>query len=109
MVAKSGKHIAEAQQFLAWWTGKTAQTSFSKASGFPPVRTDLGGSVTGDAVEFAKALPTARIYLPGLATASKIDADVYVPLIGKITRGENVQKATQDAAKSINAITGCTA
>ena len=109
MVAKSGKHVAEAQQFLAWWTGKTAQTSFSKASGFPPVRTDLGGSVTGDAVEFAKALPTARIYLPGLATASKIDADVYVPLIGKITRGEDVQKATQDAAKSINAITGCTA
>ena len=107
MVAKSGKHVAQAQQFLAWWTGKTAQTAFSKASGFPPVRTDLADAVTGDAVEFAKALPSARIYLPGLPAASKIDSDVYVPLIGKITRGEDVAKATQDAATAINQITGC--
>jgi len=109
MVAKSGKHVAQAQEFLAWWTGKTAQTSFSKASGFPPVRTDLGDAVTGDAVQFAKALPTARLYLPSLATASKVDSDVYVPLIGKITRGEDVQKAAQDAATAINGITGCKA
>ena len=109
MVAKSGKHVAQAQQFLAWWTGKTAQTSFSKLSGFPPVRTDLGSAITGDASEFAKALPNSRLYLPGLPTAAKIDADVYVPLIGKITRGEDVRKATQDAAASINRITGCNA
>ncbi len=109
MVAKSGKHVAQAQQFLAWWTSKTAQTSFSKASGFPPVRTDLSDAVTGDAVQFTKALPSARIYLPGLPTASKVDSDVYVPLIGKITRGEDVQKAAQDAATAINGITGCKA
>lgn len=107
MIAKSGKHVAQAQEFLAWWTGKTAQTSFSKASGFPPVRTDLGDAVTGDAVEFAKALPSARLYLPGLATASKVDADVYVPLIGKITRGEDVDQAVQAAATAVNGITGC--
>lgn len=108
MVAKSSDHTAEAKQFLAWWTGKTAQTSFSNASGFPPVRTDLGDAVTGDAVEFANALPSARIYLPGLATAAQIDSDVYVPLIGKITRGEDVTTSTQEAAAAINEITGCT-
>jgi len=60
-------------------------------------------------VQFTKALPSARIYHPGLATAGKVDSDVYVPLIGKITRGEDVQKAAQDADGAINGITGCKA
>ncbi|RKS79940.1 multiple sugar transport system substrate-binding protein [Motilibacter peucedani] len=109
MVAKSSKHKAEAEQFLAYWTGKTAQTDFSKASGFPPVRTDLASAVTGDAKTFADALPSAKLYLAGLATGTKVDNDVYVPMIGKITRGTDVAKATADAAKQINAITGCQA
>jgi multiple sugar transport system substrate-binding protein len=107
MVAKSGKHVAQAEQFLAWWTGKTAQTQFSKASGFPPVRTDLGSAVTGDATTFATVLPTSRLYLAGLATAGKVDSDVYVPLIGEITRGADVAKSAKSADGKINAITGC--
>ncbi|MDX6205960.1 MAG: multiple sugar transport system substrate-binding protein [Frankiales bacterium] len=107
MVAKSGKHVAQAEEFLAWWTGKTAQTQFSKISGFPPVRTDLGSTVTGDATTFAAALPSSRLYLAGIATGAKIDSDVYVPLIGEITRGADVAKSAKSADSQVNSITGC--
>jgi multiple sugar transport system substrate-binding protein len=109
MVAKSSKHKQQAEEFLAWWTGKTAQTAFSTSSGFPPVRTDLGAAVTGDATMFASALPHARLYMAGLATGTKLDSDVYVPLIGEITRGADVTKSAQSADKQIDAITGCKA
>jgi hypothetical protein len=35
--------------------------------------------------------------------------NVYVPLIGEITRGANVATATAAASKQIDALTGCTA
>ncbi|MEV0273487.1 ABC transporter substrate-binding protein [Hamadaea sp. NPDC050747] len=105
-IGKSTKHKAQALEFLAWWTGKTAQAAFSDASGFPPVRTDV--TPTNPIVApFAAQLPNARLYLPGLPTSAKIDTDVYVPLIGKITRGEPVGPAAQSAAEAINKITGC--
>ncbi|NUT36655.1 MAG: ABC transporter substrate-binding protein [Hamadaea sp.] len=105
-IGKATKHKAQALEFLAWWTGKPAQSAFSDASGFPPVRTDV--TPTNPIVApFAAQLPTARLYLPGLSTSAKIDADVYVPLIGKITRGEPVEAAAKAAADQINKITGC--
>ncbi|GAA1022409.1 ABC transporter substrate-binding protein [Acrocarpospora pleiomorpha] len=107
-VGKSTKHKAQALEFLSWWTGKTAQAAFSDASGFPPVRTDVTSS-NPVVAPFAAGLPHARLYLPGLPTSPKIDADVYVPLIGKITRGEPVEAAARSAAEAINQITGCTA
>lgn len=105
-IGKSTKHKAQALEFLAWWTGKTAQASFSDASGFPPVRTDVTPS-NPIVAPFAAGLPNARLYLPGLSTSAKIDSDVYVPLIGKITRGDAVAPAAQAAADAINKITGC--
>lgn len=105
-VGRSTKHKAQALEFLSWWTGRTAQAAFSEASGFPAVRTDV--TVNNPIVApFAAGLPNARLYLPGLPTSSKIDADVYVPLIGKITRGEPVQASAQAAAQAINKITAC--
>jgi len=106
MIAKNTKHKAEALEFLSWWTGKTAQTQFSQKSGFPPSRTDLTVSDPNVAV-FAKALPTSRLYLAGLESSTKIDTDVYAPLIGQITRGADVQKSADSAAKTINGLTGC--
>jgi multiple sugar transport system substrate-binding protein len=105
-VGRSTKHKAQALEFLAWWTGKTAQAAFSDASGFPPVRTDVTAS-NPVVAPFAAGLSHARLYLPGLPTSAKIDADVYVPLIGKITRGEPVQSAAEAAADAIDKITGC--
>jgi ABC-type glycerol-3-phosphate transport system substrate-binding protein len=109
MIAKSSKHQAEAEQFLAWYTGKTAQEAFADKSGFPPVRTDMSGVTytNPDVSIFASALPTGKLYLAGQAKGTQIDSDVYVPLIGKITRGANVQSSADAAAKAINQLTGC--
>lgn len=106
MVAKSGKHQAQALEFLNYWISKDAQAAFSKASGFPPSRTDVTVADPSVAV-FAAALPTSRLYLAGIQQSSQIDTDVYTQLIGKITRGTAVQGAADDAAKAIDGITGC--
>ena len=106
MIAKNTKHKTEALEFLSWWTGKTAQAAFSKNSGFPPSRTDVTVDDPNVAV-FAQALPTARLYLAGLPSSSQIDSDVYTPLLGQLTRGADVQKSADAAAKSINQLTGC--
>ena len=52
-------------------------------------------------------LPAVVESLAGTPTGAKIDSDVYVPLIGQITRGADVSKATKAADSQINAITGC--
>lgn len=104
-------HPEEAQLFLAWWTGAEAQKQFALASGFPPVRTDLGDDPELAANEvvaaFAAALPSARLYLPGVTGATRVDSEAYVPLIGEITRGADVAQAAASASASIDAITGC--
>lgn len=111
-VSAKSKHPAEAQQFLAWWTGKDAQRSFALASGFPPVRTDMGSDkeLAANAVVagFAAALPDARLYLPGVTGASKVDTEAYIPMIGAITRGKDVAAEVKTASDRINTITGCT-
>ncbi len=110
-ISAATEHPEEAQEFLAWWTGKEAQTQFALASGFPPVRTDLADDpklAENEIVSaFASALPSARLYLPGVTGATQIDSEVYVPLIGEITRGADVAKAAATASASLNAITGC--
>jgi multiple sugar transport system substrate-binding protein len=109
MIEKATPHPAQAEEFLAWYTSKTAQTKFSQISGFPPARTDLGSAVASDPTValFAKALPDARLYLAGQPKATDIDTDVYVPMIQQIERGADVQSATNSAAQQINKLTGC--
>jgi ABC-type glycerol-3-phosphate transport system substrate-binding protein len=109
MIERTTPHAAQAEQFLAWYASKTAQTKFSQLSGFPPARTDLASAVSGNATVsvFAAALPYARLYLAGQPNATQIDTDVYVPLIQKITRGANVQSSADAAATQINQLTGC--
>ncbi|MDQ2955919.1 MAG: ABC transporter substrate-binding protein [Actinomycetota bacterium] len=110
MVERSGKHVAQAETFLSWYTSQTAQTQFSQLSGFPPARTDLGRATASNPTVsvFANALPYAKLYLAGQPNATQIDTDVYVPFIQKIERGANVQSSADAAAKQINALTGCT-
>jgi multiple sugar transport system substrate-binding protein len=106
------EHPAEAQEFMAWWTGRDAQRQFALASGFPPVRTDLADDpelAENEVVSaFAAALPSARLYLPGVENAAEADAEGYLPMIGEITRGEDVAAAAKSASDRINATTGCT-
>jgi ABC-type glycerol-3-phosphate transport system substrate-binding protein len=109
MVERTSPHAAEAEQFLAWYTDKTAQTRFSQLSGFPPARTDLGDALSADPTValFAQALPYARLYLAGQPKSTSIDADVYVPMIQQIERGADVASAARSAAGQIDKLTGC--
>jgi multiple sugar transport system substrate-binding protein len=109
MIERTTAHPTQAEEFLAWYTSKAAQTKFSQLSGFPPSRTDLGTAVSSNPTVsvFASALPYARLYLAGQPDATQIDTDVYVPLIQKITRGANVQSSADSAATQINQLTGC--
>lgn len=110
-ISSGTDHPEEAQQFLAWWTGVEAQKQFALASGFPPVRTDLADDPELAANEvvaaFAAALPSARLYLPGVPNATRVDSEGYVPLIGEITRGADVAEAAAAASATIDAATGC--
>jgi ABC-type glycerol-3-phosphate transport system substrate-binding protein len=109
MIERNTPHAAQAEQFLAWYTGKTAQAQFSQSSGFPPARTDLGDAVASNPTValFAKALPYAKLYLAGQPQATSIDTDVYIPMIQQIERGANVKSAADSAAQKINQLTGC--
>lgn len=110
-ISAKTKYPDQAQQFLAYWTSKTAQQKFSLATGFPTLRTDLASDPSLKANEiistFTEQVPNARLYLPRVPQATDVDAKGYVPLIGKITRGQSVASETASAGKTIDAITGC--
>ena len=111
-ISAKTKYPAQAQEFLAYYTSKSQQEKFSLKTGFPPLRTDLAGdaALKADPIvqTFTSQLPDAKLYLPRVTNATKVDSDVYVPLIGKITRGESVASATEAASAALNALTGCT-
>ncbi|MGB4137094.1 MAG: ABC transporter substrate-binding protein [Microbacterium sp.] len=109
MVSAKSKHPEEAATFLEWWTGKTAQGQFVTDSGFPPVRTDMPDVANGNELltPFLDGLPNGRLVLPGVAAASQITSDAYVPMLGKISRGEDPAAAAAEASQTINALTGC--
>lgn len=112
-VSAKSKHPQEAQEFLAYWTGKTAQKKFSLSTGFPSLRTDLADDpeLKADPVVsvFAQQVPGSRLYLPQVPNATKVDSDAYVPLIGSLTRGTPLAEGTAAATKTIDELTGCTA
>ena len=111
-ISAKTKYPAQAQEFLAYYTSKAEQEKFSLKTGFPPLRTDLtsDAALKADPIvqTFTSQLPDAKLYLPRLTNATKVDSDVYVPLIGKITRGTSVASATAAATTALNALTGCT-
>jgi hypothetical protein len=56
---------------------------------------------------FASQVPNAKLYLPQVPNATKVDSDAYVPLIQKITRDGDVAGGTASANSQINQLTGC--
>jgi multiple sugar transport system substrate-binding protein len=110
-ISAKTKHAAQAQEFVAYWTSKTAQLKFSQTTGFPPLRTDLADDATLKADPtvsvFAGQVPNAKLYLPQVPNATKVDSDAYVPLIQKITRDGDVAGGTAAANTQINQLTGC--
>jgi multiple sugar transport system substrate-binding protein len=110
-ISAKTKYPAQAQEFLAYYTAKTTQEKFSLTTGFPPLRTDMGDDAKLKADPtvqvFTSQVPDARLYLPQVTNATQVDANGYVPLIGKITRGTSVASATAAASTTINGLTGC--
>ena len=111
-ISAKTKYPAQAQEFLAYYTAKATQEKFSLTTGFPPLRTDMGDDAALKADPtvqvFTSQVPDARLYLPQLPNATQVDANAYVPMIGKITRGTSVASATAEASTTINGLTGCT-
>lgn len=110
-ISAKTKYPQQAQEFLAYWTSKTAQKQFSLQTGFPTLRTDLADDPdlkANDVIStFTEQVPDARLYLPQVPQATQVDANGYVPLIGRITRGQSVAAQTDATAKTIDALTGC--
>jgi multiple sugar transport system substrate-binding protein len=110
-ISAKTRHPDQAQQFLAYWTSRSAQLKFSQSTGFPPLRTDLAddAQLTADPTVsvFAAQVPNAKLYLPQVPNATKVDSDAYVPLIQKITRDGDVAGGTAAASTQINQLTGC--
>jgi len=110
-ISAKTKYPEQAQEFLAYWTSKSAQQKFSLQTGFPPLRTDLSDDAKLKADPtvsvFASQVPDSRLYLPHVPSATKVDSDGYVPLIGEITRGKSIADATKSAGQTIDGLTGC--
>lgn len=110
-ISAKTEHPKEAQEFLAYWTGEKAQRQFALDSGFPPVRTDLvdDPEIAENPVvqQFAEALTDARLFLPGVPSASEVITKAWTPLIQEITRGADVRESAETAAARIDDLTGC--
>lgn len=110
-ISAKTKHPEEAQEFLAYWTGKVAQKKFSLSTGFPSLRTDLADDselAANPVVKvFSSQVPDSRLYLPQVPNATQVDSDAYVPLIGSLTRGTGIDDGTSTASKKIDELTGC--
>ena len=110
-ISAKTKYPQQAQEFLAYYTSKAAQKKFSLTTGFPSIRTDLASDpqLSADPIisTFTKQIPDARLYLPKVPQATQVDANGYVPMIGKLTRGASLPATTSAAAKTIDALTGC--
>ena len=79
-----------AYEFFKFWNSTESQTYWSVQTSYPPNTTDVTGSAISaneKAVAFSTAVG-AKFYLGGLLNASKIDTDVVIPTIQKMTYGE---------------------
>jgi multiple sugar transport system substrate-binding protein len=110
-ISAKTKYPKQAQEFLAYYTAKSTQEKFSLTTGFPPLRTDMtnDSALKSDPTVqiFTSQVGDAKLYLPQLTNATQVDANAYVPLIGKITRGTSVASATAAATSTVNSLTGC--
>ncbi|MCC7448939.1 MAG: ABC transporter substrate-binding protein [Anaerolineae bacterium] len=107
MVNKSTKSKDAALEFVQYWNSKDSQAYFAAQTGFPPARTDITDNADLKAnqwsQQFASVAPESRFYLPGQEKFAQIDAEVFIPMIQKITQGQaSVEDAAKEADKALN-------
>ena len=95
-----------AWDFIEWFNGTEAQTTWSKNVGFIPTRLDMADSEdllnsNPDLAYFIKAAGYAEIFMADQPLSNRIDTEVLVPLYESVTRGtatpeEALAKASAD-------------
>jgi multiple sugar transport system substrate-binding protein len=105
------EHPEAAYEFFAWWTSQEAQAALSLGSGFPPARTDMADNAELAEHEwvpkFAAGAADARVYLAGVEEFTQADAEVFIPAIQRITRGEPAEEVLTESSEELNALLGC--
>jgi multiple sugar transport system substrate-binding protein len=89
-----------ANEFFQFWNSKKQQTYWSLHTAYPPNLStidskDIAGNPTAAAFSEAKG---GKFYLAGLVDYSKIDGDVMVPTIQKLTNGDGTAETLLPAA-----------
>lgn len=94
-----------AYAFFEFWNSEESQTSWAVNTGYPPNRTDVPAEALSEnpTSQAFSAYEGARLYLQGLPQASQIDADVWIPTIQRMTRGEGTpEELLTGAAEQID-------
>jgi multiple sugar transport system substrate-binding protein len=98
---------AAAYEFFKYWNSTEAQAYWSVQTSYPPNTTDVTESdiaANAQAVAFSKAVG-AKFYLAGLLNAAKIDTDVVIPTVQKMTYGQGTPaELLPSAAKEIDGL-----
>ena len=112
IISAKTKHPKEAQEFLAWWMGKKAQTMISVGAADGPARTDMGSDAALKAnplvQSFSSQVPNARLYLPTEKEFNQINTNIFQPAIQQATAaGGDASAALKSASTQLDALLGC--
>lgn len=101
---------AAAFEFLQFLNSKESQTTWAVGSGFPPNRTDLTEADLSESKWSAafgdpEVSENARLFLPGIADASEINDNVFVPALQRALAGEgSVEEIFTEASQQVQDI-----
>ena len=111
IISAKTKYPKQAQEFLAWWMGKQAQTIISVGAADGPARTDMGNDAALKAnplvVSFSSQVKNSRLYLPTVKEFNYINANIFQPAIQQITRTGNASSVLKAANTQLNTLLNC--
>ena len=111
IISAKTKYPKQAQEFLAWWMGKQAQTIISVGAADGPARTDMGSDPALKAnplvQSFSAQVKDSRLFLPTVKEFNYINANIFQPAIQTITRSGNASSVLKAANAQLNTLLGC--
>ena len=111
IISAKTKYPKQAQEFLAWWMGKQAQTIISVGAADGPARTDMGSDAALKAnplvVSFSSQVKNSRLYLPTVKEFNYINANIFQPAIQTATRTGNTASVLKAASAQLNTLLNC--
>jgi multiple sugar transport system substrate-binding protein len=111
IISAKTKYPKQAQEFLAWWMGKQAQTIISVGAADGPARTDMGSDAALKAnplvQSFSSQVKSSRLYLPTVKEFNYINANIFQPAIQTATRTGNTASVLKAANTQLNTLLNC--